>query len=196
MPLSEFIQQQQELGKMKSKKVSERPLVLAEIYEHKSHKFLVAMVLYGGRQLGNVIAPLDEILKEGLTISKKILEIVHTQCEKDVPPPIAFDLHRSNEEILGECTKVQYCVSEMKDEEYMKDCYDLFHQDYVLQAIDDAYIEGYLRQMQKDVIASDHKAEERVTQIYNELRKEKRWYKRAWKKAKQGAIKFYKWLQV
>ncbi|MFJ8352202.1 hypothetical protein ACIQ69_02020 [Bacillus paramycoides] len=134
------------------KKEVNRPLCVSDIVEYRSHSFLVAYVYEDGHTVGQVIAPLKDIIKSGLSIAEKLIEIVEVNCKSQYP--LAFDLYTCSDTIYQETLSSAYVLTQMKAKSECSECHRIMENSKILEALDDIYISAYQKEL-KDAKQKD-----------------------------------------
>ncbi|PGZ25634.1 hypothetical protein COE50_26655 [Bacillus anthracis] len=115
-----------------------RPLMVADLIEYKGYQFLVAFLYESHYTIAQVIAPVYEFEKEGVSISDKLAEIVQVNCE--LSKPIAFDLYTCSDKIISETLASPHILGQNKSQEECSECKRAMDSEYIRECLDDVYI--------------------------------------------------------
>lgn len=152
------------------KKEIKRPLCVTDIVEYRGHSFLVAFVYDKGVTVGEIIAPLYDIVKSGMTIAEKLIEIVEVSCKNQ--HPLAFDLYTCSDTIYKETLSSPYVLTQMKAKSECSECHRIMENPVVIETLDDIYIKEYLKEV-KDAKERDKKersARGKLKQFFKTMR--------------------------
>ncbi|QUW36295.1 hypothetical protein [Bacillus cereus] len=149
-------------GKTGIQRKVNRPLVIADIKEYRGHSFLVAHVYDGGKTVGQIIAPMQEIK----SLARKITEIVEASCDRETP--VAYDLHTCNEDIYKEVLSSAYILAEMKPKSACNECAVIMDDLRTLEALDDIYINEV--EVQEKQETKERSAREKLKQFFKTMR--------------------------
>ncbi|MBJ8054578.1 hypothetical protein JDS87_22150 [Bacillus cereus] len=142
-----------------------RPLVIADIKKYRGHSFLVAHIYDGGKTVGQIIAPMQEIT----SLAGKITEIVEASCDRK--PPVAYDLHTCNDDIYKETLSSAYVLVQMKPKSACNECSVIMDDTRTQEALDDIYIkevEGEKEQNKQEI--KERSAREKLKQVFKTMR--------------------------
>ncbi|WP_144507711.1 hypothetical protein [Bacillus thuringiensis] len=115
-----------------------RPLMVADLIEYKGYQFLVAFLYESHYTIAQVIAPVHEFEKEGVSISDKLAEIVQVNCE--LSKLIAFDLYTCSDKIISETLASPHILGQKKSQEECSECKRAMDSEYIRECLDDVYI--------------------------------------------------------
>ncbi|PFJ98981.1 hypothetical protein COI97_18940 [Bacillus cereus] len=158
---------------MQQKKEVKRPLCVADIVTYKSHSFLVAYVYQNGYTVAEIIAPLYDIAKSGMSIAGKLIEIVEVNCEGI--RPLAFDLHTCSDIVYKETLSSAYVLTQRRTKSECSECQRVLDSPMIREALDDIYISAYQKEL-KDAKERDKQeikersAREKLKQFFKNMR--------------------------
>ncbi|MED2878929.1 hypothetical protein P4240_19555 [Bacillus thuringiensis] len=142
-----------------------RPLVKADIKEYRGHSFLVAHIYDGGKTVGQIIAPMQDII----SLAGKITEIVEANCDRE--KPIAYDLYTPNDDIYNESLSNLYALPQMKPKSACNECAVIMDDKRTQEAIDDIYINEVESEKEQDKQETkERSARERLKQVFKTMR--------------------------
>ncbi|PFM36452.1 hypothetical protein [Bacillus cereus] len=142
-----------------------RPLVIADIKAYRGYSFLVAHVYDGGKTVGQIIAPMQEIT----SLAGKITEIVESSCDRETP--VAYDLHTCNDDIYKETLSSAYVIAQMKPKSACNECAVIMDDKRTQEAIDDIYINEVESEKEQDKQETkERSARERLKQVFKTMR--------------------------
>ncbi|PFO63018.1 hypothetical protein COJ81_03160 [Bacillus cereus] len=114
-----------------------RPLMVADLIEYKGIAFLVAFLYESHYIIAQIIAPVHEFAKEGMSIADKLDEIVRINF--DLSKPIAFDLYSCNDKIIAETLPSPHILGQKKSQQECSECKRAMDNEYIRECLDDVY---------------------------------------------------------
>ncbi|WLP61929.1 hypothetical protein Q9G86_14740 [Bacillus thuringiensis] len=157
----------------------QRPLVVVDLVQYRGHQFLVAFLYENRYTIGQIITPIRDFMKDGISIADKLKEIVQVNC--NAADEIPFDLFTCNETIFGATLRDPYILTQLKPQADCSECQSVMKEDKVREAIDDLYISEYEAEIKA--------TETQKRSIRNTIRK-------AYEYVRQKAVDFINWLKV
>ncbi|EEK76880.1 hypothetical protein [Bacillus cereus] len=118
-----------------------RPLMVADLIEYRGFQFLVAFLYESHYTIAQVIAPVHEFAKEGVSIADKLAEIVQVNCE--LSKLIAFDLYTCSDVLISETLASTHILGQKKTQQECNECKRAMDSEYVRVCLDDLYINKF-----------------------------------------------------
>ncbi|QWH19214.1 hypothetical protein EXW62_19795 [Bacillus mycoides] len=156
-----------------------RPMIVADIVPYKNNNFLVVFLYENHYTTGQIIVPVRDFEKDGISIADKLKEIVRVNC--NAADEIPFDLFTCSETIFGETLKDPYILTQLKPQADCSECQSVMNDEKVHECIDDLYISEYEAEIKA--------TETQKRSIRNTIRK-------AYEYVRQKAVDFINWLKV